>query len=119
MNASVIVALLSTSSVALQIYWQENCIQYIGLDVNWVSAWCKMVTFTTPMYVDTVAFEAALIKAMLHVGHDVPGQLTKAAIRHPNATAEDIAREAQCMCGPGDDDCVEGCVNDVAVLKML
>ena len=54
---------------ALQPYFEHNCDDMVGLEVNILSSYCRSHAVNYPFIVEPEDFEAALRNAMMHIGY--------------------------------------------------
>ena len=51
-----------------QPYFEHNCDEMVGIEVNYLSGYCRSHAVNYPFFVEPEDFEATLLNAMLHIG---------------------------------------------------
>ncbi len=57
-----------------QPYFEHNCDELVGIEVNYLSGYCRSHAVNYPFFVEPEDFEATLQNAMLHIGY-TPGEV--------------------------------------------
>ncbi len=67
----------------LQPYFQHNCDEQVGFEVNIKSGYCRSHAVNYPFIIEPHDFEVALVAALQHIGHAVPRSAASAGSSGP------------------------------------